>query len=553
MSVYQRKFGAENPLKFDCVTFMTLTIRHRFREVRDWFPPEDETYRLPADLQAAHWYGNAPQRPDQAAMQNDEAADLEELADVTRPFGSERWHAFDRMPLVDRLSALSLFYDDLTCDLQSLRQRCKSEELENYTGPDSPAGELKKLVRYRQRVARKIERVRGLIKKEEKRRRQLQEQRERLRVVSEISGRAREEKQASAEWQRQLELLAYLADAKAKSDHYANKGPAAQRAIRHDRIPDQCVPNLEVPEESPAPVVRSDSEPRSSLVKSPAKARRQTRKQSGLWLAPITEENLGAALGMAKEIFPHAWQKDGFGPCLAYRTAILENNPKVQFYLASFGSVLVGLTGHYLSLPHQISLGWLGVLPEHRRRGYGEKILRATADMVARLGVRELTLYSYDQMEEREAQRLFLRAGFEMTGPGMVQDERVLYFHAWLPLRFKSEEPYQTTHMALFADVTTEGASATRRLTLCLDFEKMCRRYDIRSYGCSGLPLCLLPMTEEAARLARTFWDGPAMLHYASPFDATVHGSVRHAKLFSDLCRIGVGESGIAAMLKAAM
>jgi len=223
MGVHQRKFGKENPLKFDCVTFMTLATRHRFREVSGWFPQEEETYRLPAELQLANWYGNAPQQPDQAAMQHDESADLDALADVTRPFGSERWHDFDRLPLAERLEALKLFYDDLTCDLQSLRQRFKPEEVENYTGPDSPAAELKKLVRYRQRVARKIERVRRTIDKQEKLRLQMQASRDRLRIVWERSDRAKEEKQASAKWQRQLELLTYLAEAKAKSDHYANK------------------------------------------------------------------------------------------------------------------------------------------------------------------------------------------------------------------------------------------------------------------------------------------------------------------------------------------
>jgi hypothetical protein len=124
----------------------------------------------------------------------------------------------------------------------------------------------------------------------------------------------------------------------------------------------------------------------------------------------------------------------------------------------------------------------------------------------------------------------------------------VQYFRARLPLRLKPEVRLPESHMALF--IETRAGKVSSRLTLCLDFEKMCQRHDIRQHGCQGLPLCIIPMTAQATSLARTFWDLPAMLHYDCCCDCFGASSC-DSRILDILWSIGVDDVGISAMLKA--
>ena len=153
-------------------------------------------------------------------------------------------------------------------------------------------------------------------------------------------------------------------------------------------------------------------------------------------LEQITAANLERAIETARQIFPSEIHAEGFWPEVAYKMAIEENNPRFAYYLAFNCESVVGITGHYPPAggKPQIWLGWFGVLPNKRRKGYGSEILKATCQTVAAFGVSELNLYSRDQDEEPAAQRLFLRYGFEQTGRGEVDGDPVLYFKTKLPL-----------------------------------------------------------------------------------------------------------------------
>jgi GNAT superfamily N-acetyltransferase len=153
-------------------------------------------------------------------------------------------------------------------------------------------------------------------------------------------------------------------------------------------------------------------------------------------LQQITSENLARAIETAWQIFPGEIHAEGFWPEVAYKMAIEENNPRFAYYLALDRESVVGITGHYPPAggKPQIWLGWFGVLPNKRRKGYGSEILKATCNIVAAFGVSELNLYSRDQDEEPAAHQFFLRCGFEQTGRGEVDGDPVLYFKTKLPL-----------------------------------------------------------------------------------------------------------------------
>lgn len=158
-------------------------------------------------------------------------------------------------------------------------------------------------------------------------------------------------------------------------------------------------------------------------------------------LKQITSENLALAIAAAWQIFPYETHAEGFWPEVAYKMAIEHQNPRFQYYLASDGETLVGISGHYPPEDGQpqIWLGWFGVLPSERRKGYGAEILKATAEIICGFGMEELNLYSGDREEECDAHRLYLRLGFEQTGRGEVDGDPVLYFKTKLPLGASAE------------------------------------------------------------------------------------------------------------------
>lgn len=146
-------------------------------------------------------------------------------------------------------------------------------------------------------------------------------------------------------------------------------------------------------------------------------------------LQPITAANLADAVAVARIVFPYEVHADGFWPEIAYRESIAAQDPRLLYYVVYEGDEIVGITGHYPENA-RMGLGWFGVIPEARQRGLGERILRATIEIVTALGATELNLYSEDREEERAAHRLYRRLGFVRE----AGKDGLLYFGAKLPL-----------------------------------------------------------------------------------------------------------------------
>jgi len=155
-----------------------------------------------------------------------------------------------------------------------------------------------------------------------------------------------------------------------------------------------------------------------------------------LTLERITSKNLAKAIAAAWEICPYETHAEGFWPEVAYKMAIEQRNPRFAYYLARDTEKIVGITGHDPAEDGQpeMWLGWFGVLPTERRKGYGSKILLATCEIIGGFGISSLYIYSGDREEERAAHRLYLRNGFEQIGRGKVDGDPVLYFKTKLPL-----------------------------------------------------------------------------------------------------------------------
>lgn len=143
---------------------------------------------------------------------------------------------------------------------------------------------------------------------------------------------------------------------------------------------------------------------------------------------PLTLDNLTQAVTTARQIFPHAGSADCFRPEATYRRSLQHPEDRMQHYLAQDGDSLVGVCGHYpdWNAPQRLWLGWFGVLPEQRRKGYGARILQHMQNLTRQMGATELRLYS--SVLDQPAHRLYRRLGFELLGEGQVEGEPVLYF-----------------------------------------------------------------------------------------------------------------------------
>jgi GNAT superfamily N-acetyltransferase len=160
-----------------------------------------------------------------------------------------------------------------------------------------------------------------------------------------------------------------------------------------------------------------------------------------LTLERITSENLAKAIAAAWLIFPYETHAEGFWPEVAYKMAIEQQNPRFAYYLARDTEKIVGITGHDPAEDGEpeMWLGWFGVLPTERRKGYGSKILLATCEIISGFGISSFYLYSGDRKEERAAHRLYRRNGLKQIGRGEVDGDPVLYFKTKLPLVASTE------------------------------------------------------------------------------------------------------------------
>lgn len=159
-------------------------------------------------------------------------------------------------------------------------------------------------------------------------------------------------------------------------------------------------------------------------------------------LEKIAEDNLSVAIDTAYKIFPYENHENGFWPEIAYKMSIKENKENFAYYLAYDVKTIVGITGYYPPENYiqergkdGIWLGWFGVVPEQRNKGYGKQILIETTKIISNLGQNMLHLYSGDRCEEELAHHLYLKMGFEQYDKGDVDGFPVLYFRSSIPLK----------------------------------------------------------------------------------------------------------------------
>lgn len=126
--------------------------------------------------------------------------------------------------------------------------------------------------------------------------------------------------------------------------------------------------------------------------------------------------NYKEAIRIQKEIFPH---EDGTLNILASldrdlfmkKTGMFYDDDNVEFYIASVSNKPIGMTGIYRFISDEAWVGWFGILPQHRNKGYGKKLLEQTIEMAKKQGYKILRLYT-DKVENATAIKLYEKLGF---------------------------------------------------------------------------------------------------------------------------------------------
>ncbi|HET7701468.1 MAG TPA: ribosomal protein S18-alanine N-acetyltransferase [Candidatus Limnocylindria bacterium] len=117
-------------------------------------------------------------------------------------------------------------------------------------------------------------------------------------------------------------------------------------------------------------------------------------------------EDIDAVQEVERASFPVPW------PANAFRHELTQNK-NAHYIVAKEGERIVGYAGLWLSLD-EAHITTFAVLPDHRRRKIGERMLVAIFDKAAKLGAEWLTLEV--RASNMPAQRLYEKYGFRPAG-----------------------------------------------------------------------------------------------------------------------------------------
>ena len=149
-------------------------------------------------------------------------------------------------------------------------------------------------------------------------------------------------------------------------------------------------------------------------------------------IAPLTKENLKAAIEMAHGVFPLD-AKGKNPPEKGFRKSLSLDDDEKSWYGITKGrelsrltywvlldddtDIVVGVTGLYTfsDAPDEAWLGWFCIDPEARGKGFGRKLLEWTMSKAKEEGYSIFRLYTSTDPNESLAQKLYESLGLYVT------------------------------------------------------------------------------------------------------------------------------------------
>lgn len=110
----------------------------------------------------------------------------------------------------------------------------------------------------------------------------------------------------------------------------------------------------------------------------------------------VTKKNLKKAIKIQNRIFPLEDGIDDLNEAVGNKDKYFEY---LEYYLIHNGEYYVGITGLYShkEYPDDAWIGWFGILPVFRRKGYATEALRFTNERAKKKGFKALRVYTDDE------------------------------------------------------------------------------------------------------------------------------------------------------------
>lgn len=122
----------------------------------------------------------------------------------------------------------------------------------------------------------------------------------------------------------------------------------------------------------------------------------------------ITKDNIELAVKVQNTIFPEEDGRENYVECV-------NKDPfrrELTFWIVYDESEPIGVSGLYSYHEYKDDawLGWFGVLPDKRNKGYGSKILDYFEDYARKQGYKSMRLYTSEE-DNKDAIRLYIKRG----------------------------------------------------------------------------------------------------------------------------------------------
>ena len=135
-------------------------------------------------------------------------------------------------------------------------------------------------------------------------------------------------------------------------------------------------------------------------------------------LVLVDKSNYKEAIRIQKSIFPH---EDGTLNVLASldrdlfikTTGMPYEDDHIKYYLALVDGNYVGISGiyYYAFDTENAWLGWFGILPQYRKKGYGSELLLKTMEFASLKGFKNMRIYC-DYVGDISGIHLYEKNGF---------------------------------------------------------------------------------------------------------------------------------------------
>ena len=167
-----------------------------------------------------------------------------------------------------------------------------------------------------------------------------------------------------------------------------------------------------------------------------------------------TKDDVDLIKSFYHDVFPEEPKYD----CIDFTNSITGNHNYKFFkyftvYSEDVGEECIGFCGIYAANYEEAWLGWFGVKPKFRRRGFGKEMLSELEFLMLQYGYRYSRLYT-DKVINNNAYNLYLKNGYiedsqyeynfvtmikDLTGMKVTEDK---YWKEKTPLGFESEPPH---------------------------------------------------------------------------------------------------------------